>query len=286
MRRGATSKTKPMQLASYVVLLLCAVAAMFALKHCSRPPAGAEKTAAASGGDTIDVAISYSPMTLYRYADTLGGFSYDLLRQLSASGKFPVKFHPMTSLEKSMAGLDEGVYDLVVADVARTTEIDSTRYVFTDDIYLDKQVLVQRRDSAGGVSVGTQLDLGGKHVWVESQSPAFWRLRNLSAEIGDTIFIESQAEYTSEQLFLLTAVGDIPMSVVNERVARIMAADYPDVDVSTAVSFTQFQAWMLRGNDAQLLSRINAAVSAYRGTAAYKSLAKRYGLADAASDKE
>ncbi len=34
--------------------------------------------------DTINVAIAYSPMSLYRYGDTLAGFNYEMLRGMSA----------------------------------------------------------------------------------------------------------------------------------------------------------------------------------------------------------
>lgn len=271
-------KKRTGQLLSYVILLLCVIALMMSLRTCSTPPAGTQKEARPSGGDTIDVAISYSPMTLYRYADTLGGFSRDMLAQMAQIEGLVFKYHPVTSVEQSLKGLDEGLYDLVVCDIARTSDF-SSRYAFTNDVYLDKQVLVQlvnREDSSA--MIRNQLDLAGRHVLVEAMSPAYWRMRHLISEIGDTIYIDTDSRYTSEQLFLKVAAGEAGLAVVNEMVARILSPDYPDVDISTGVSFTQFQAWMMRGDDKERLAVLNAAIDRFKQSDAYRQLCGRYGF--------
>ena len=263
------------QIALYAGLLLFVVLAMTGLRYCSNPPAGAEKERRESGGDTIDVAISYSPVTLYRYADTLGGLGYDMMRALSAQDGFVFKFHPVTSLEQSMKGLEDGLYDLVVYDTAKTADTDE-RFAFTEPVSFDKQVLVQRRDSAGNVPVGSQLELARKRVWVEAESPAILRLKHLSAEIGDTIFVEPVSDYTSEQLFIMAAIGEVPLAVVNESVARKLAGEYPQVDISTGVSFTQFQAWLMRSDDSTRLHRLNQSIVKFKSTPAYTALISKY----------
>lgn len=261
----------------YAALLFVVVGLMFSLRYCSTPPPGAEKSVVKSGGDTIDVAITYSPMTMYRYADTLGGFSYDLLRELGDSAGLALKFHPVTSTTKALEGLRGGLYDVVVSGMARITDLDSS-FVFTSDIYLDKQVLVQRRDSLGDVRFSSQLDLAGAEVLVEGSSPAYWRLRHLSEEIGDSITIHSDFDYTSEQLFIKVAVGEAECAVVNESVARAMVPDYPDVDISTDISFTQFQSWICRRGDSELLNRLNSLIDTFKVSQRYEVILKRYGV--------
>ena len=46
-------------------------------------------------GDTINVAIAYSPMSLYRYADTIGGFNYEMMREMSRMYGDKVKYFPV-----------------------------------------------------------------------------------------------------------------------------------------------------------------------------------------------
>lgn len=264
------------QLLLYMILLLIVAGIMASLKECSSPAGATDKEVRASEGDTIDVAISYSPMTLYRYGDTLGGFSYDMIRLIADSTGMVMKFHPLTSLEKGIDGLNSGLYDLLIADVAKTKDFEG-KVGFTTDVYLDRQVLVQRKDTAG-VLVGNQLDLGGKKVWVEAESPAYLRLKNLSSEIGDTIFIEPVSDYNSEQLLMMTAVGEIDLAVVNAMIADKLAADYPQIDVSTGISFTQFQTWLTRPDDSTFLKRINADIERFKASPAYGDLKRRYGI--------
>lgn len=277
--RSKPQSGRTAQLMLYIVLLCMVVLLMFSLRWCSTPPTGSQKVAEASGGDTIDVAISYSPMTLYRYADTLGGFSYDMLQCIAAESGLVFKFHPVTSALTALEGLREGLYDVAVTDMARTTDIDSMEYAYSENVYLDRQVLVQLiPDSADTPHISSQLDLAGRDVWVEASSTAGMRLQNLAHEIGDTIAVHADSLYTSEQLFLLVAVGDVPYAVVNESVARRLAHDYPQVDISTAISFTQFQAWIMRRDDATVRAALDSAIVSFSATPAYAELLTRYGL--------
>ena len=67
------------QMILYIVLLAVVIACMVALSLCDRPKVA--PTERPSGGDTLDIAIEYSPVTYYTYDDTLGGYNYDHERQ-------------------------------------------------------------------------------------------------------------------------------------------------------------------------------------------------------------
>lgn len=261
----------------YVVLLVAALTCMVMLRECSifRSYRVSDRPAS---GDTLDVAIEYSPMSLYRYADTLGGFNYDVIRQIAAQKGVPLKFHPLTNISQGLEGLDSHKYDILVADVARTTDMQD-RVIFTEPSFLDKQVLVQLRDSATHKGrVTSQIDLGGDTIWVPKGSPAVSRLYNLSREIGREIPVKESDEYGSEQLFMLTSLGQIPMAVVNEATALRLAKDYPQVDVSLGISFTQFQSWLIARDRRQLADSVNAALKEFKDSESYARLAKRYRL--------
>ncbi|MCM1483488.1 MAG: transporter substrate-binding domain-containing protein [Muribaculaceae bacterium] len=250
---------------------------LIALRVCTSERPTANTSDVPSGGDTIDVAIEYSPLSLYRYNDTLGGFNYDALRLMAAAEGLHVKFHPITSIDAALDRLDSGRFDLIVADVPVTSDYKS-KYAFSEPLYLDRQVLVQRMDSNGAVTVPDQLSLAGLHVWVPKSSPAIVRLRNLGAEIGDTIYLNDSTGYGSEQLFILTSLGDVDYAVVNEKVAKRLASHYKNVDISTEVSFTQFQSWLMRPADSVLTSLMDSAIVRFKHTAAYDSLCIRYGI--------
>lgn len=265
------------RLSLYLGLLLAAFITMWLIRTCSIPSPFSKAGTKPSGGDTLDVAIDYGPMSLFTYDDTLGGFNYDMIRGMATANGLKVKFHPVTIPGCSIEGLENGLYDIVVSDIAATAEA-SENVVFTEPVYLDKQVLVQKKDSLGNTEVSSQLDLAGREVWVTSGSPSAMRLRNLSAEIGDTIFVKEDPDYGSEQLVMMVAVGDIPLAVVNEKTALRLAGEYPGIDVSTAISFTQFQTWALRKKEMELTDSVNSMIKRYKQTDGYKDLLRRYGI--------
>lgn len=259
----------------YVLLLLGVLLLMWSLRTCSVQHTSHGNVDRKAGGDTLDVAIEYSPLSVYTYDDTLGGFNYDLMNIVAREGGFSVKYHPVVSLEKSISGLDEELYDILIADLPMTLDFQD-RFAYSEPVYLDKQVLVQRKDSLGNVEIVSQLDLARKEVWVVANSPVVSRLKNLSAEIGDTIYVKQDSHYGAEQLFIMTAVGDIPRAVVNEKVARAIAGDYPRVDISTAISFTQFQSWLMRNDNPALTDSINATLRRIKSTPYYNTLRQKY----------
>ena len=268
-------------LALLVLLLLGVIILMSMLRGCSSSEIiSSDGGTGKSGGDTIDVAIDYSPMSLYTYGDTLGGLSHDIMVQVARIAGFPVKFHPVTSLDRALRDLNDGLVDVVVADLPVTTDFQRM-YRFTEPVYLDRQGLLQHRDtsSLGAVDaepVKSVLDLAGRRVWVVANSPAETRLHNLSAEIGDTIYIEHDEQYGAELLALLTSIGEIQLCVVNEQVAKAMAKDSPTLDVMTNVSFTQFQAWAMRRDAAELAEKIDTAIVRFKATSDYETLLSRY----------
>ena len=75
---------------------------------------------------------------------------------------------------------------------------------------------------------------------------------------------------------MLVATGDIPRAVVNETVAEAMAKDYDNIDVSTKVSFSQFQPWLLRKDNNELTTRLDSAIVRFKKTQAFQTLYSRY----------
>ncbi|MDE7452030.1 MAG: transporter substrate-binding domain-containing protein [Paramuribaculum sp.] len=272
--RSLLTKKSNAQSSVLIGLFFFVIILMVLLRTCSSNRHGlAEKKR--SGGDTIDVAIEYGPLSLYRYDDTLGGFAYDMLRQIEEMEGLTFKFHPVMTLNEALKGVDDGYYRIVVAAMPVSATLRS-RYASTVPVFLDRQVLVQLKSDNDSVAVRSQLDLAGKQVYVMAGSPVAERLHNLSSEIGDTIYVLEDPVYGSEQLFILAAMGEIPRAVVTERTARSLSEDYPDADISTAVSFTQFQRWLLGSQDSVLKHKLDSIITDHKEKPYYKKLEKRY----------
>lgn len=253
-----------------VLLLAATVAAMVALARC-----GGTARHGASGGDTLDVAIEFTPLNYYSYGDTLGGFTYDLLRHIAAQHHRPMKFHPITTLEVGLEGLETGGYDIVVAQFPVTGE-NKQHYAFTSALYLDNQVLLQRRLDDGTLRVNSQLDLAHDTVTIVKGSPMKERLEGLSREIGDTIYVAEDPDYGPEQLMMMVAAGEVRLAVVNEHIARSLAPSYPQVDISTRVSFSQFQALTLRHDEQALADTLSHWIDEAKASPYYHTLTSRY----------
>ena len=179
---------QPIKKKSNTIVLLAglglALGAMYSLRRCGHSDVPPRHVS--SGGDTIDVAIEYSPMSFYRYEDTLGGFNYDLLRIIARDHGLTLKFHPIVSLSQSLGYIEDNTYDILAADLPATADFKDN-YNLLEPVLLDRQVLVQRRDSTGEAPVKSQLDLAGDTVWVVEGSSVKSRIVNLGHEIGDTI---------------------------------------------------------------------------------------------------
>ncbi|MCM1355994.1 MAG: transporter substrate-binding domain-containing protein [Staphylococcus sp.] len=251
-------------------LALIAVAVVVTVRQCSTPIARNGYEYVRGCGDTINVAIDYSPMSLYRYGDSLAGFNYEMMKEMAALYGDNVKFYPIASVNEALDDLKNGVYDVVISDLPVTTSRRES-YHFTEPVYLDKQVLISL-----DTTIRSRLDLAGKEVWALEGSPAAERIGNLSREIGDTIYVRDDSIRSAEQLFMLTALGKIPRAVINSAKASMLAKDYPDVDISTPVSFTQFQSWVVDKDNKALADTLDSQIRRFKATPQYAALIERY----------
>lgn len=261
----------------YLLLLASVVAAMMLVRQCTISTRSPYAHAARhSDGDTIDVAIEVSPLLYSLASDTIDGLDYDMLRDFGAAMGRPVKFHPFASISAALDGVEKGRYDIAVSSLPSTREMKE-RFAMTKPLYIDRQVLVQRKMPGDSLPpITAQHQLAGDTVWLPAGSPFLTRVRLLAKEIGDTIYVEQPRQFSSEQLYILVAAGEIPRAVVNEGVALTMRKNHPDTDISTAMSFAQFQSWAVCNNRKSLADSINTWLAAYRTSSRYEELLHRY----------
>ena len=257
----------------YIVLLVAVLFSMAALRTCNDDPYSGATDSQMPQDDTLRVAITYSPLSYYIYADTMGGLSYDMLRIMANQWKRPIKFEPVVTLSNSLKALTEGSVD-ILASMPMNSDLKN-KYLFSESVFIDRQVLVQRKDDKVVKSV---LDLAGDTIHIERGSTAEERLRNLSEEIGEPIHIVAHSDLSDEYIFLKIVSGEFRHAVINEKTARKMQAKHPDIDCHTPIGFSQFQTWVTRRSDTPLHDSINHWLSDFKATEAYRTLARRYGL--------
>lgn len=260
---------------AYLLLLLLCIGALVGLRNCSsRGVIVSPERSGESSGDTIDVAMLYAPLNYYMYDDTLGGYSYDLLRLISKTERQPINIIPVTSIEDALAGMQGGRFDLV-ASLPVSADMRS-QVAYTDSVFTDRLVVVYRAATIND-ELSSPLELGGHEIHIESNSPAVLRLRNLQNESGDTLHLHKHSDLSGELIAMKVVGGDFDYGVTNEQIALDIQRKFPELKI-LPIGFTQFQAWAVAPADTVLLHRINGMLHRASAMQQTHELRRRYKL--------
>ena len=219
----------------------------------------------------------YNQSGYFVSGDTVQGFQYELSQAIAKLSGLEVQTHLEMSLAKSFEELSDNKCDVIARNIPITSEMREN-YLFTEPIVLNKQVLVQRTAEAnnGQAPIRNQLDLAQKTLYIPKDSPALLRLQNLGHEIGDTIYVVEDELYSTEQLMIMVAKGDIDYAVCDQQIARMTQKNLPEVDILTDVSFTQLQSWAVRKDSPVLLDSLNSWLQQIKNSGLYDKIYKRY----------
>ena len=225
----------------------------------------------------LNVATDYNSIGYYVSGDSIIGFQYELIKALERAWNLKVNVFLENSLDENIDGLTKGKYDIVARNIPVNTPLRD-QVDFTQSINLNKQVLVQRKAeyNNGIAPIRQHLDLAKKNIHVHKSSPVILRLRNLSHEIGDTIYIAQDNVYEAEQLTMMVAAGDIDFTVCDEVLAKQLAGQMPEIDVETYISFTQLESWAVRKSSPVLLDSLNAWLLRYLDSREFQKIYQRY----------
>lgn len=219
----------------------------------------------------------YNSISFHASGDTIAGLHYELLQSFAHAKGLKAELTPEMSEEKRIEGLQNGTYDVL----ANNELIDSDRkdsILFTQPILLGRQILVQRKPQNENDStyISSLLLLAHKTIHVVKESPSILRIQNLSNEIGDTIYIQEIEKYGQEQLLAMVANGDIDYTICDESIALASIHDMPQLDIRTAISFTQFYSWGVNVANSVLLDSLNTWLEHYKQTPEFQVLLKKY----------
>jgi len=264
----------------YLSLLIVSSVAMILLHRLSRQQKAADLSRdygeiMASG--EMNVVTDYNSIGYFVSGDTALGFQLEMMRALEEEWGIKVNLFLENSLEDNLRGLEEQRYDLVARSIPVNSVLRDS-FAFTDPITYNRLVLVQRKApfNEGREPVRQHLALAGKRIHVAAKSPAILRLNNLSHEIGDTILIQEDPLYGTEQLVMMVASGDIDFTVCDEKVARLLSASLPEIDIETDISFTQLESWAVRRDSPVLLDSLNSWLKRFRETPAFQRIFEKY----------
>ncbi len=225
---------------------------------------------------TIRATTEYNSLSYFVKGDTITGFHYELFNAFARDKGLKAEITPLMSFDERLRKLENGTFDVIAYGILATSELKDS-LLLTTPILLNKQVLVQRKASKeDSLYINSQIDLGGRTLHVVKGSPSILRIRNLSNEIGDTIYIQEVEKYGSEQLIALVAHGDIDYAVCDESIAREAVKTIPNIDINTGISFSQFNSWGVSKQSPALCDTINAWLERFRQQKEFQMLYQKY----------
>lgn len=269
---------KKSKILKYILLgAVAALIATFLLPRKEKPQGHPRDYAEIAADGTLRAATEYNSISFYVDGDTLSGFHYELIEAFARDHHLKVAISPEMSFNERLEGLAEGKYDVIAYGILATSELKDS-LLLTAPIVLNRQVLVQRKTDIPDDSlfIKSQLDLAGKTLHVVKGSPSILRIHNLGNEIGDTIYVKEIDKYGSEQLISLVAHGDIDYAVCDESIARAAADSLPQIDVNTAISFTQFYSWGMSKQSPVLLDSLNTWLNRFKEKREYQEIYQKY----------
>lgn len=204
-----------------------------------------------------------SASTYYLYRGQAKGFDYELVKAFARHLGVRLEVKILDDVDQMFAMLNKGEGDIIASNL--TVLEERMRVVnFSSPVYQTRQMLVQRKydrnrpDSLFTLIKDTS-ELYTLPLWVHRYSSFFHELKRKSAQTGGRLEIhEAPGEISTDDLIRLTADGQIPATVTDENLAILQQFDYPELDMSLAITAQQDIAFAVRKNANGLLTAINA----------------------------
>ncbi len=211
--------------------------------------------------------------------DSLEGLQVKMVEEFAKVYGLNITFIEQRNLQDAIAMLNNDEVDLLVWHIPVYDDMKE-KIAYTIPVFTSRQMLIQRQQSKNPDDtvqfITNQLDLANKEVYIAPGSIFKQRLEHLQREIGDTIYLREIPGSNDDLLFHLVSDSSINYSVCDEFVARVLQKDYPNVDRSTAVSFTQNYSWGVCQSDTYLLDTLNAWLAVYLESKEYNKIYRKY----------
>lgn len=222
---------------------------------------------------TLKAATIYGTSTYFILKDEQFGFDYELLKKFADEKGLKLDLRIAKSESELTAMIDSGEVDIVAYRLPMTNEYKK-KYLYTNNVFVSKQVLVQR---SGPDEITNVVQLLGKEVVVTEDSKYHQRLSNLNEELGGGIKIRTVADSVSEDdLIELVSQDSIDYTIAEMDIALLNKTYYKNLECKMAVSFSQRSAWVVRRETPDLGDSINAWIARSVTHKYYKGLYDRY----------
>ena len=177
---------------------------------------------------TLRVVTEYSSIGYFVEDNQIKGFQYELIKRFADSLGLALDFTVEPDLQKSIAGVNNGSYDLIMRTLPVTLELKK-ELNFSEPLIKSQLVLVQRinKKDKDNTPIRGAMDLDSITIYVTPNSPYLMRLKHIEEELGIVIFKKSIPDVDTELLMAMVARGEIDYTIADEFTARFSQSFYP-----------------------------------------------------------
>jgi len=225
------------------------------------------------------------PTSFFIYKGATMGYEYEMLTRFADHLDVKLELVVVNSFSDLGEMLNTGEGDLIAHGLT-VTQNRQKYFGFTDYLYLTHQVLVQRKPTGWRRLKQHQIDraliqdpieLIGDTVSIRNHSSYMLRLVNTMSEVGGTIYVDTaSSQMSTDQLIAGVEAGEIKYTIADNTLAEINANHYPDLDVTTRMSFSQRASWVVRLNSLQLQEALDEWIGEMKNKTEYYVIFNKY----------
>ena len=233
----------------------------------------------------LKVITSYSPTGYFLYKGKTMGFEYEIFKRLADHLGVRLEIVIAKNVDSVIPMLNRGDGDIIALGYT-ITSARKEDVSFTDPYLITHQSLIQKKpdnwrkmtkDNIKKTLATDIVDLIDDTVSVRKNSSYYLRLKELSNELGDSIYIKVlPGELSDEQIIKMVSDGTIKYSVIDNHKASIHKSYFPNIDINTPVSLSQRIAWAVRKTSPELLETINKGLATIKRKPDYNMIYEKY----------
>ena len=233
----------------------------------------------------IRVITTYSPTGYFLYKGETMGFEFEIFKRLANQLNISLEIVLAKNVDSVIPMLNRGDGDIIALGYTITSDRKED-VSFTDPYMITHQSLIQKKpdnwrkmtkDDIKNAMATDIIDLINDTVSVRQNSSYYLRLKELSNELGDSIYINVlPGEYSDEQIIKMVSEGEIEYSIIDDHKASIHKSYFPNIDTDTPVSLSQRIAWAVRKTSPDLLGIINQGLATIKRKPDYNMIYEKY----------
>ncbi len=222
------------------------------------------------------------------------GFEYEMLKLFTQEHNLQLRIKIIYDVDHILDSLAAGRGDVVAANLT-ISKSRSKKVAFTKPLFRTRQILVQRlpenaqkmtKDEIKDHLITDRLDMAGKTIYVRPNTSYNQRLQNFIDETNTNIKInEVSGDVVTEKLIEMVSDGEIDYTISDENKAKINAAYYDNIDISTPMSLSEPIGWAVNKHATTLLDTLNEWIDKRRGSLEYNIVKNKYFNIDSRTER-